>query len=130
MARPASQTLTPREAEIMAILWDNGSATADGVRSRLTGNLHDSTVRTLLRILERKGYVRHTAKGKTYMYRPAISRRQVEQSALRMILERFFGGSREALLLRLIEDEELREDQLKDLQRFAHEASRRRKGKE
>ncbi len=115
MPRPESDTLTQREAQIMAILWDEGEATAERIRAALPMELHDSTVRTLLRVLEGKGYVKHTAKGKAFIYRPAIKRVNAERKAVHSVLKRFFGGSAEALVLRLIEDEALTPQQLDQL---------------
>jgi BlaI family transcriptional regulator, penicillinase repressor len=117
MARPGSETLTPREAQIMEVLWNAGSATAEQIRSDLPGESHDSTVRTLLRVLEDKGYVRHTAKGKAYVYAPAIKRASAERKAVRSIVQRFFGGSAEALVMRLLEDDQLTPEQLDDLRK-------------
>lgn len=117
MARPASDTLTERETQIMAVLWKLESATAEQIREALPDEPHDSTVRTLLRVLETKGYIRHTTRGKAYVYRPAIARGKVERKAVRSILRRFFGGSAEALVLRLIEDEEITPEQLAQLKK-------------
>ena len=116
MPRPGSDTLTPREAQIMAILWDAGTLTAEQIREALPDQPHDSTVRTLLRVLEAKGYVRHRARGKAYAYRPAVDRARAEGKALHSLLSRFFGGSAEALVLRLIEDEQITPEQLEQLQ--------------
>ncbi len=118
MARPSSDTLTEREAQIMAVLWDQGLSTAEQVRENLPDKLHDSTVRTLLRILESKGYVRHQVRGKAYVYRPAVKRASAERKALRSLIKRLFGGSPEALVLRLIEDEQLTPEQLVQLKRM------------
>lgn len=115
MARPGSETLTPREAQIMEVLWSSGSATAEQIRSALPDQPHDSTIRTILRVLKDKGYVRYTAKGKAYIYSPAVKRASAERKAVRSILQRFFGGSAEALVLRLIEDEQLTPEQLDEL---------------
>src|SRR2546428_9077858 len=115
MARPSSETLTPRETHVMDVLWARGSATADEVREGLRDDLHDSTVRTLLRVLEAKGYAKHTASGKAFIYRPAVGRAKVEKKALTSILKRFFGGSAQALVLRLIEDEHLTPAELEEI---------------
>ena len=117
MARPGSETLTPREAQIMEVLWSAGSATAEQIRSALPGEPHDSTIRTLLRVLEEKAYVRHTAKGKAYVYSPAVKRASAERKAVRSMLQRFFGGSAEALVMRLIEDDQLTPQQLDELKK-------------
>ncbi len=117
MARPGSETLTPREAQIMEVLWSAGTATAEQIRSKLPGEPHDSTIRTLLRVLEEKGYAHHTARGKAYLYAPAVKRASAERKAVRSILQRFFGGSAEALVMRLIEDDRLTPEQLDELRR-------------
>jgi len=134
MTRPPSETMTEREAQIMSVLWDRGRATADEVRRALPDQPHDSTVRTLLRVLERKGYVLREPEGRAYAYLPAVERAGAQRSALRGVLARFFGGSAEDLVLRLIEDEQLTSEQLDALRRSAPETprqsnkSRRRKG--
>ena len=113
----ARASLTPRETQIMQILWNLRSGTAEEIRRALPENLHDSTVRTLLRILEHKGFVEHAAHGRIYVYRPTVARAAAERSAVRTLLRRFFGGSAEALVLRLIEDEQLTPEQLDQLGR-------------
>ena len=107
MARPPSETLTGREAQVMDAVWRLGEATAEQVRAALPQPLHDSTVRTLLRVLESKGYLRHEARGKAFVYRAAIGRQKAQRHALRSLPARFFGGSAEDLVLRLIEDEQI-----------------------
>ena len=115
MPRPRTEILTEREAQIMDALWRFGNATADQVRAALPDQPHDSTVRTLLRILEAKGYVAHSARGKSYLYRARIERSQAQKSAVRQFLARLFGGSAESLVLRLIEDEALTPEKLEEI---------------
>ncbi len=117
MARPPSETLTGREAQIMDVLWRLGEATADQVRAELADPLHDSTVRTLLRVLVTKGYVAQEPRGKAFAYRAAIGRAKAQANALGSVLARFFGGSAEDLVLRLIEDERLTPEQLDEIRR-------------
>jgi predicted transcriptional regulator len=117
MPRRKAHPLTEREAEIMDVLWARGSATAEEVRGALSGRPHDSTVRTLLRVLETKGHVRHEAAGKVYIYRPVMPRAKAERTALRSFLARFFGGSAEKLVLRLLEEEHLSVAELQELLR-------------
>jgi hypothetical protein len=74
MARPPSEILTGREAQVMEAVWRLGDATAEQVREALPEPLHDSSVRTLLRILESKGYLRHEARGKAYVYSARVGR--------------------------------------------------------
>ena len=124
-----TEILTEREAQIMDVLWRRGEALADEVREDLPGHPHDSTVRTLLRILETKGFVNHETRGKSYVYRPAIERAQAQRSALRNFLGRLFGGSAESLVLRLIEDEILTPQQLQQIRNsIPSRRSRRRTG--
>jgi predicted transcriptional regulator len=117
VARPRSDILTDREAQIMDVLWGVGEATAEQVREALPGRLHDSTIRTLLRVLESKGHVAHEAQGKAYVYRAAVPRAKAQRTALRNVLARFFGGSAEDLVLRLVEDEQITPEQLEAIRR-------------
>ena len=126
MGRSKSETLTARESQIMDVLWEHGPVTAEQVREALPVALHDSTVRTTLRVLESKSYVHHSARGRAFVYRAAVGRVQAERTALRSMLKRFFGGSAEALVVRLIEDEQLTPEQLDQL-KLAHQP--RRKGR-
>ncbi|MGO9464620.1 MAG: BlaI/MecI/CopY family transcriptional regulator [Isosphaeraceae bacterium] len=131
MARRNSDPLTEREAQIMDVVWRFSEVTAEQVRERLPGSPHDSTVRTLLRILETKGYLTHQTKGKAYVYRAAVGRQKAQRLAVRSMLTRFFAGSAENLVLRLIEDEQLSQEQLDQLRRsptLAAGRKRRRKG--
>ena len=128
MARPHSETLTSRESQIMDLLWNAGPLTAEQVRTALPNDLHDSTVRTLLRILENKGYVAHEAKGKSYRYQAAVPREKVQRSAVHGLLARLFGGSAESMVLRLLEDEQITPDQLDEI-RKSHRPVRKRRRK-
>jgi BlaI family transcriptional regulator, penicillinase repressor len=119
VARPTSETLTGREAQIMDVLWRVDEATAEQIRAELPDTLHDSTVRTLLRVLVSKGYLTHEARGKAFVYRASIGREKAQRHALGNLLARFFGGSAEDLVLRLIEDERLTTDQLDEIRRAA-----------
>lgn len=115
MARQASEALTDREAQIMDVVWRLGEATADQVREALAGAPHDSTVRTLLRVLETKGYLAHEVRGKAYVFRALVGRQKAQKLAILTVLTRFFAGSAEDLVLRLIEDEYLTPAQLEEL---------------
>jgi BlaI family transcriptional regulator, penicillinase repressor len=117
----------------MDAVWRIGEASAEQVREALPEPLHDSTVRTLLRVLETKGYLCHEVRGKAYVYRAAVERNKAQRHALRSVLARFFGGSAEDLVLRLIEDERITPEQLDALGRKAptpraRKAARRRPG--
>ena len=128
MARPRSETLTGRETQVMEAVWGLGNATAEQVREALPEPLHDSSVRTLLRILESKGYLRHEAHGKAYVYSARVGRAKAQGRALRDVLARFFGGSAHDLVLRLLEEDHLTPEQLDELRRATREAGQAAQG--
>ncbi len=130
MARSPSSSLTEREAQIMDVVWRLGEATAEQVRTSLPGGPHDSTVRTIMRVTVAKGYLTQESAGKAYVYRAAVGRQKARGLALRSVLSRFFAGSAEDLVLRLIEDEHLSSQQLDELKQSAKSSSRpkRKKG--
>jgi predicted transcriptional regulator len=125
MSRRASPLLTDRESQLMDVLWKHGPSTAEQVRERLADDPHDSTVRTMLRVLATKGYVRVRGR-QPVVYEAAVARSKVQASATRNLLKRFFGGSVEDLVLRLVEDEQLTPEQLERLRKSA--SNRRRRG--
>jgi predicted transcriptional regulator len=115
MPRARSDALTAREAQIMDVLWTFGPSSAEQVREALPDRPHDSTVRTLLRVLEAKGHVRRDDRGTAYTFRATVDRAGAQRTAVRGLLSRFFGGSAEALLLRLVEDEQITAAQLEEI---------------
>jgi BlaI family penicillinase repressor len=124
MARTRSEMLTEREAQIMEILWAKGPATAETIREALADQSHDSTVRTMLRVLKQKGYVR-TRGRQPALYEPRVAREQEQVKAARSLLARFFAGSVEDLLLRLVEAEELSAEQLDQLRKSISQRQRK-----
>ena len=102
MPREPHSTLSRRERQIMDILYRLGRATANDVMAALGDELHYSTVRTQLRVLESKGHVRHEEEGLRYIYMPTVPRHAVRQSALRHLIETFFEGSAEKMLSTLL----------------------------
>ncbi len=114
----------------MDVLYRLGRATANEVMVEIPGEPHYSTVRTQLRVLEAKGHVRHEEQGLRYVYMPTVPRRAVRQSAVRHLIETFFGGSTEKMLASLLGseasklgDEEL--DRLAELIEKARKGGRR-----
>ncbi len=114
MARPPARDLTERELEVMHIFWDlgeeQGEMTAQEVRDRLARNgpnLTYTTVATLVRILHEKGFLEQTHDERPFRYRPVRSHRDVSRRLLADVLNRVFRGSREQLILRLIEQRKL-----------------------
>ena len=98
--------LSPLENAVMQVVWDGQPMTAEDVRERMeqTHRLKASTVRTLLRRLEAKGYVRHDVEGRTYIYRATLKQTNVASSAVRSIVDKFCSGSVENLLVGLVDD--------------------------
>ena len=101
----------------MRVLWKRRSATAEEVRQSLAAEqeLKDSTVRTILRRLEAKGYATHTLDGRTFVYAPQIELQSVAADAVRKIVDRFCNGSVENLLVGLVDDEVISPRKLKQL---------------
>ena len=114
MADKKRSSLTDGEAEFMNALWKIGQGTAEEIRKAVAGDPHDSTVRTMLRILEAKGFVRHERRGKAFVYQPAIAKEAAQGSALKKLLRRMFQGSAKELAIRLLQDEVLTPEMLDD----------------
>jgi BlaI family penicillinase repressor len=112
---------TDREQDIMNVLWDHGPLTAGEVRERLADELAYNTVLTMLRILEDKGHVRHTEKGRAHVYQAAVERQAAATSAVRRLVRKVFRGSPELLLMQLAEDRELDEETVRKLRRLLDE---------
>ena len=121
-------TFTDRELDVMAVLWDKGSATVTEVRERLPDDLAYTTVLTVLRTLEEKGHVSHRGEGKAHRYFPLVERRAAGRSALARLIDTVFNGSPELLLTQLVTDRDLSEEQLKRIRRLMD--ARLRGGKE
>src|SRR5262245_49405190 len=98
MSTPTTAALSRRERQIMDILYRRGKATAGEVMADLPGDPSDSTVRTQLRVLERKGHVRHDELGLKFIYMPAVPRRAARKSALKHLVDTFFDGSVEKVV--------------------------------
>lgn len=114
-----SKTLTEAELRLMKILWRRGeSAVNDLVAAMPDGaTLAYNSVLTTIRILEQKGYVRHRQEGRAFVYRPIVAEREASRTEVRRLMSRFFGGSREKLLLSLVGDGALTQQELDHLKR-------------
>ena len=95
--------LSELEREVMQLIWAAGQTTAEAVREELPRRLKESTVRTVLRRLEDKGYVVHTVEGRTYVFQATRARQQVAASAVRRIVDRFCNGSVEEVLVGMMD---------------------------
>lgn len=124
MARKPSPALTDAEARVMRVLWAAKSATVGEVVDRLSGKqpVSYSTVQTILRILENKGYVAHEKVTRAFVYRPIVDERQARKRALRHLVKRLFEGSPSLLVLNVLDDEELDPEELRRLKQLIGEA--------
>ena len=112
-----SITLTEAELRLMKILWQRGeSVVSDLVAAMPDGEtLAYNSVLTTVRILEQKGYVDHRQEGRAFVYRPCVAEHEAGRSEVRHVLSRFFGNSRERLLLSLLGDDEISPEELQRL---------------
>ena len=110
MVRPAAKELTERELELMHVFWSDGTLTAAEVREKLAAGGRDlayTTVATLIRILAEKGFLEQTNAERPFIYRPIRSYEEVSRNLVSDLVERVFHGSREQLLVRLLEQRKL-----------------------
>lgn len=117
---------TDRELDVMSVLWDLGGASVAEVRDRMPDDLAYTTVLTVLRTLEEKGYVGHTEAGKAYRYHPLVERQDAGASVLRRITRKLFKNSPELLLTHLVSDRGLGDDELRRMQKLLEERLSRR----
>ena len=117
MKRP--RNLGELEQLVMDYIWSRGPATAEGCREALAPRrpMKDSTVRTVLRRLEEKGYLSHQVDRRTFVYRATQPRRHVAARAVQSIIDRFCGGSVEQLLVGMVENDVLKRQELRQLAR-------------
>ena len=122
-----SPTLTEAELRIMNVLWPLGSATVQQVLDALPGKpeLAYNSVLTTIRILEKKGYVKHVKDGRAHVYVPLIERQEATRSEIRHLVSRFFKDSHEQLVLNILEDRGLDPKELKRLRDMLEESSQK-----
>ena len=112
--------LTKAEEEIMHVLWELGEGAVGDIRNRLTEKANGkqpahSTISTMMKILGEKGFVSHKAFGRTFVYRPNISKEDYSHQSLRSLVKNYFGGSTNRLVSFLIREEDLKLDEINDL---------------
>lgn len=117
MPRRTSTTLTEAELRVMEVLWDRGACTvAEVVRSLAPEiSLAYTTILTTLRILEDKGHIAHTKKGRAHVYRPLVDRGEARRSVLRYMMDRFFDNSPQLLMVKLMEEGDLDLEEIRRL---------------
>jgi BlaI family penicillinase repressor len=122
MAKPGGERpkgLGQIEQMVMDYVWAHGPCPAEACREALASSrpMKESTVRTILRRLEEKGFVAHDVEGRTYIYRAAQARQNVAVRAVKNIIDRFCGGSAEELLVGMVQNSVIRREQLEKLAR-------------
>jgi BlaI family transcriptional regulator, penicillinase repressor len=120
-------TLTDREAEFMEVLWERGPSTVSEVREQLQDNLAYTTVLTILRNLEGKGYVGPSKDGRAHRYAPLVKREAARRSALADLSEKLFKGSAELLLTQLVSDQKLSDAQIKRIRKLLDQRTKKEK---
>jgi predicted transcriptional regulator len=115
---------TPRELEVLGILWSRGDATVRAVYEvmRVKENIAQNTVQTFLRVMEEKGLVAHTTRGRAFVYRPTYGR----ERTLRGFLDRVFGGAADQLVMSLLRAKNLSEQEFEAIEVMLREAKRRK----
>ncbi len=110
--------LTRAESELMRAFWEHGPQTVTELLGHLGRDVAYTTALTLVRILEKKGYVTHEAQpdgGRAYVYRPKVQRENVTRRHVRDLVDRLFGGSAQSLVVGLLDDEDLSPEELAEL---------------
>lgn len=122
-----SPTLTEAELRIMNVLWQRGSGTVQQVLDSLPARpaLAYNSVLTTVRILEKKGYVRHVKDGRAHVYEPAVAREEASRSEIRHLVSRFFRNSHEQLVLNILEDRGLDQQELDRLKQMLERSDRK-----
>jgi predicted transcriptional regulator len=128
LPRKKSLNLTEAELRLMDIVWEKGAATVGEVAAALPGEpgLAYNTILTTLRILEQKGYVRHTKprEGRAFVYRAVVGRKQASRNALRHLVRGFFANSPEFLVLNLLDDGDLSQRELQNIRNLLAEGGK------
>lgn len=118
---------TRRELDVMTVLWDLESGTVSEVRAKLKDSLAYTTVLTVLRTLEQKGYVKHEEAGRAHRYLPTVKRESAGTSALKRLLDTVFKGSPELLMTQLVSEHHLSQEELRRLRKLLEERLREAK---
>lgn len=117
MPRPKSPTLTEAELRIMNVLWEKGACTVQQVLDSMkaTPPLAYNSVLTTVRILEKKGYVRHVKDGRAHVYTPLVAQHEATRFEIRHLVSRFFANSHEQLVMNILEDKSIDEEEIRRL---------------
>jgi len=110
--------LTDREADVMRVLWERGPSTVSEVRDALDDALAYTTVQTILRILEDKGFAAHREEGRQHRFHAEVAESEARQNALRHLLRKLFRGSSELLLTQLVSDDRMSPQQIRRMRKL------------
>ena len=119
--------LTDREADVMQVLWDHGPSVVSEVKDRLDDDLAYTTVLTILRTLEQKGYVKHEEEGRVHRYFASVREDAARKSALQHLTGKLFKGSAELLFTHLVADRKLSKDQIERMRDLLATAGKKEK---
>jgi BlaI family penicillinase repressor len=121
--RPKHTTLTPQELEIMKLVWQRDSATVRDIYEALLEHrkIAYTTVMTMMKILETKGYLKKRRQNRAFVYRPAHPKNQVIGGMLREFIDRVFNGAAEPLLVHLVKTRKIRQEELQKIKRMIEE---------
>lgn len=128
MPRKQSTTLTEAELRLMEVLWEKGPASVHQLLEALPTKpaLAYNSVLTTVRILEKKGYVRHTKDGRAHIYTPLVGRDEATRFEIRNLVNRFFNNSHELLVLNLLENENIESQELQRVRELLQAAGSKR----
>lgn len=115
MPRRKSELLTEVELEFMVALWSIGCGSVREIMAALEGERAYTSVATILKVLDEKGYVRSERRNRTLVYHPSIEKSDYEGRSLRNLSENLFGGTPTALVARLVEGEDLTDDMIREI---------------
>ena len=122
-----SVTLTEAELRLMEVLWQRGPSTVQQVLEALPKKpaLAYNSVLTTIRILEKKGYLKHVKDGRAHVYRPVVEREEATRSEISHLVQRFFKNSHELLVLNILQDEGINEEELSRLRQLLADHERK-----
>ena len=121
--------LTDREADVMQVLWEHGASVVNEVKEKLSDELAYTTVLTILRTLEQKGYVKHEEEGRVHRYFATVKEDAARKSALQHLTGKLFKGSAELLFTHLVSDKKLSADQIQRMRDVLAESTDKKAGR-
>jgi BlaI family transcriptional regulator, penicillinase repressor len=128
--RTRTKVLLPTDAELLILdaLWELGEGTVDDVVNRSPSNLRTNykTAQTLLRIMENKGFVQHTTRGRAFVFMPCVTRDEVGRVSAKRLVDRNFQGSHTAMLMNLLDSNHIKEDELDALENLIRQYRERK----